>query len=183
MKLQPQNLTYNNRYWERGVQGKIFKYYGQNNYSLDVIDIGCSTGEAAKEMQRRLKEQGIIITTIGVDNHQAVRSKARENLDCFEPHDFMSREMNKYLNMADVVVFLNVANWVNKIRFRERRKKGREMAERCAGFLKRRGILITDCNDAKHLDGLRKIKPSTNLQILKGLWECSTAYEKTRNMI
>lgn len=178
------NQTWDTRYDEMGIIGYIRQYANTRHEALNVIDVGCSNGTAAKTAQECLKKHGICIKTTGIDSSPSVKSDAIKNLDCFVQADVVSSKTDMYVGYADVVICANVGSYLYKL-FSPRDTAG--IIGRCSEFLKKDGILVTDAPDANSAHGISRLdwqcvricpKPGLNLDYKLGSLRKSSAYRR-----
>ena len=131
------HFTTPKRYRVNGIRDHILDYCkASGKKSLNILDVGCSTGVAAKKMKKDLARAGIQARVTGVDLSESVRKRAIKNLDEFRLVDILSTEQ-KDLSLYDVVICSYAAIFVTGDR-----RYG--IIKRCAEQLSNDGILITN---------------------------------------
>ena len=131
------SYTKPNRYESNGVIYHVMEYASATRKnSMVIIDVGCSTGAAAKAMKAKLAESGVESFVIGVDINPKVHDEARKNLNEFIEGDARNLSQRE-LPLADVVICSYAAIWVTaEVRY--------AIVRRCAEQLKEDGTLITN---------------------------------------
>jgi Zn-dependent protease with chaperone function/SAM-dependent methyltransferase len=131
------NFTNPNRYRSNGIFHHILDYARSNNlHELVILDVGCSTGQAARTLKADLRKSGIQARVIGVDPSGRVRKRAAKNIDEFHQVDIL-KTMRDDLPLVDVVICSFAAIFVTG----ERRYS---IIHRCAEQLKDDGVLVTN---------------------------------------
>ena len=137
----PSNTTRHTRYCETGIGNDpiISKYavlYSmfRPKKRLRILDVGCSTGSAARHLKGYLTEFGVSCTVDGMDVSEKVMSAAESNLDKF------------YLgNLFDIAVepVYDIAICSRLLRFFAPPEQCKGVS-RCASFCNDDGVVITD---------------------------------------
>jgi 2-polyprenyl-3-methyl-5-hydroxy-6-metoxy-1,4-benzoquinol methylase len=131
------NYTFPERYDETGIDDRIIEFAKKKNKtSLDILDVGCSNGIAAKCMKSRLKERGLTVTITGIDRSSKMEKEARQNLDRFILGNVLEINANPEF---DIVICSKMALFVDH-------KLRAEIISKCAKFLRDDGGLVTDAN-------------------------------------
>lgn len=127
-------MTWRGRYDELGIVCAIDSYRKRIDAdSLLVMDVGCSTAVTMNDCKQCLAARGVILNTIGIDQSLKIKEHAETNLDRFILSNVLHVE--NYDNVADVVICANMLRGVTP--------SAKSMViEKCAKFLKPRGILI-----------------------------------------
>lgn len=129
-------LTYPERYEEIGVIDHVLEYLRvTNKRDVVIVDIGCSTAVAAKQLKDMLDKRGIKSRTIGIDLSPSVKEEAIKNLDLFINQDVM--QVDSTLYPADVLICCNMIYYLNH-------QKKAEVINKCAQFMKDDSVLITN---------------------------------------
>lgn len=130
------NITSKNRYEFTGINKLVIDHLNQKKISNPIIiDVGCSTGIALKKTFEAMKRSSYNPYTIGIDQSKYVKSKAEGNLSRFINRDAL--DVDDLENTADVVICSKAAIYILGA-------KRSAIIRKCASFLKRDGILITD---------------------------------------
>lgn len=131
------SYTFEDRYDLTGVNDRVIEYAKKNNKKyLDILDVGCSSGIAMKDLQNKLKEKGIVVKTAGVDPSHRIKNDADKNLDRFISGDILKVKAEPEF---DVVVCSKMVLFVSP-------KLRSDIISKCAEFLKENGGLVTDAN-------------------------------------
>ncbi|AFU59827.1 hypothetical protein Ngar_c29080 [Candidatus Nitrososphaera gargensis Ga9.2] len=129
-------LTYPERYEEIGVVDHVLEYLrASNKRDIVIVDIGCSTAVATKQLKNMLDNSGIKNRTIGIDLSQTVREEAMQNVDLFLNQDVMYVDSTLY--PADIVICCNMIFYLNHL-------KKAEVISKCSQFMKDDSVLITN---------------------------------------
>ncbi|MEM3143173.1 MAG: class I SAM-dependent methyltransferase [Candidatus Nitrosotenuis sp.] len=143
------NYTFPERYDETGIDDRIIEFAKKGNKtSLDILDVGCSNGIAAKCMKSRLKEKGLTVTITGIDRSRKMEKEARQNLDKFIPGNVLEIDAKPEFDMvicSKMVLFVG-----HKLRS--------EIISKCARFLRDNGGLVTDANRYEVTTAIQDLK-------------------------
>lgn len=130
------NVTSKYRYESTGIKDFVINHLQQNNITNPIIvDVGCSYGIALEWIMSFDNLSRFNPYTIGIDSSKKVRKKAEKVFD-----EFVNEEVQKVSgreNIADIVICHKAAIFVIGTR-------RVEIIKKCASFLKKDGILITD---------------------------------------
>lgn len=133
----PFTITRTRRYREDGVTGCVEDYISKTGRcDLDVLDVGCSTGIALRNMQEDIQSKyKITLRTTGIEPNSSVQRQAEKNVD--------NLYKDRIQNIAapskrfDIVI-------CNKVAYLARPDEQSNMISHCAKFLKTEGGLVTD---------------------------------------
>ena len=136
-KIWRPTITRHTRYCksDKAISQYILQYSSlRQKNSLKILDVGCSTGSAARHMAGYLRTLGIDCTVDGLDRSEIVKSEADKNLNKFYQCDLFDAVIEP---VYDVVIcsrllrFFEPPDWC----------KG---AHKCASFCNDNGVVITD---------------------------------------
>ena len=106
-------FTFGCRYDEMGIAYHVLEHARTCQDTVNIIDVGCSTGVALNRIQKCLLTQGIKLHTVGIDASKWVESEAVANLDEFVADDVL--KVKDRDETADVVICVNVTRLINRL--------------------------------------------------------------------
>ena len=134
--------------WQAGITWKS-RYSGQitdavaryaietGKRSLEILDVGCSTGVAVRSMAEALGGSGIAASTTGLEVSPKACKAAEWNLDTLIRGDI--REIEPRSDFDVVLCFKMILFQTPEVR--------RGVLSACAAWLKRDGLLATDAHE------------------------------------
>jgi hypothetical protein len=132
------NYTYADRYYLTGIQQLVVDYTNrEQTKQITIIDVGCSTAIALRQLQTVLENLNMPCFTIGIDSDKKVKNVAEKNVNHFINDDVT--KINHVFE-ANIVICSKMALWVSA----ERRH---QIILKCSEFLKDNGKLITDVDN------------------------------------
>jgi SAM-dependent methyltransferase len=129
------SYTTPNRYYLTGITDHVKSYVKETGKKkLVIVDVGCSTGIAIRNMSDELNQDGIQTFTIGIDPSPKLKDDAQSNLDKFVNKDVLRIKPKP---VADIVICSKMAIYVSA-------KRRAKIITKTIEFLKNDGAMITD---------------------------------------
>lgn len=141
-KTWPSNMTRHTRYCKFSYldnDSAISKYVLQysklrQQKSLKILDVGCSTGWAARHMVGYLRTFGVNCIIDGLDESEKIKAEAERNLNEFYPDNLFNISID---SIYDIVICSRMLRSVDTV-------KQHTGISKCVSFCNNKGVIITD---------------------------------------
>lgn len=101
---------------------------------MKILDVGCSTGRAARYMRDYLKKLGVECVIDGLDISERVRAKAKKNLHEFYSGNLFDKQIEP---VYDIVICSRMLRYMDP-------KTQHAGISKCMSFCNNTGVIITD---------------------------------------